>query len=557
MNFLQRRNNHYINENLLDKVERDEVEDRDSLSNVLIYFHFDALEDYKCRLENDDRFVNYIIDRISKCLQKSWFVDRFEKPFLVYKTAKVSVEFYTERMSLDDFFYLVHQITGMHNDVFQKAKRCIENRDGTRLEYFRSDERNNNLFNLELFDKKIAMKFVSSYFPDCSYDDFIKSFCRTYSKIRYVQSLDKDAIYKFVITKNGKRRENYFNLDNCFLSDVWFDFSVVDFYDGGFLKVRMQSGGFNIMNNKGELLLDKPVYYCGELNDGIFVVYDIDNDNGNFIDTNGNKLFPDGMFGRCYKFNEGYGVVQNNNKKDKLNYKKMNFVDKNGILLFPERWLLEEAKPFMNGFARVRVAGEKRWKFIDKTGKFLDIEIKINEIYSDFNEGLAAVNHNKFGCTFINEKGKLAFPGLYFNYCCMFYEGFAMVRRLVDSEFEFNYINTKGELISPGLWFDECENFENGLAKVHKEHLGDNWLNMNGELVCEWEAETELVEISNIGKLIKVVNNEGFVNYIKPNKEYVFDEWIDGDYGFYVFGNELVSKEGVRFDMSGRLVSLI
>ena len=48
---------------------------------------------------------------------------------------------------------------------------------------------------------------------------------------------------------------------------------------------------------------------------------------------------------------------------------------------------------------------------------------------------------------------------------------------------EYNYINYKGKILVPGEYFTSLSGFYKGFAIVHKDHLGCNIINTQGEYV--------------------------------------------------------------------------
>ena len=152
----------------------------------------------------------------------------------------------------------------------------------------------------------------------------------------------------------------------------------------------------------------------------------------NYIDTEGNLLFPNQWFDMCYDFDySGFAKVNLKGKE--------NLIDTEGNLLSPNQWFdmcynFDGRNNFHNGFANVKLNG--KWNYIDTEGNLLS-------------------------------------PNQWFDKCGFFYNGFAEVKL----KGKYNYIDTEGNLLSPDQWFDMCTYFHSdGIAIVElngKKYLID------------------------------------------------------------------------------------
>ena len=152
----------------------------------------------------------------------------------------------------------------------------------------------------------------------------------------------------------------------------------------------------------------------------------------------------------------------------------------NEVIETAEWWKSENVLDLLywsDGFALVK-KGDGLWNFIDRQGKYLS-----DEWFKDV-----------------------------FN----FYEGFAVVQRVVDEK--YNFINKKGKFFSDE-WFHWVDNFRGGLAKVQRGDDLWNFIDKNGNYLSdEWfekayyldyglgivqKANGEWAKIDKTGKLYK------------------------------------------------------
>ena len=95
--------------------------------------------------------------------------------------------------------------------------------------------------------------------------------------------------------------------------------------------------------------------FCGDFREGYAWVKH--NGKWNWIDTEGNLLFPNQWFDDCGNFYEGYAAVKHNGKN--------NWIDKEGNLLFPNQWF-DKCHSFHDGYALVYI--NRKWLHVDKSG---------------------------------------------------------------------------------------------------------------------------------------------------------------------------------------------
>ena len=260
---------------------------------------------------------------------------------------------------------------------------------------------------------------------------------------------------------------------------------------------------------------------CFNFNDG-YAVIELKN-KWNWIDTEGNILFPNQWFDECYNFNDGYAVVG-------LKGKGCNFIDAECNLLFPNQWF-DICFNFRNGYAKVKL--NDKYNLIDTESKYLS-----NQWFDEcgiFKNGYARVELNDKGCNFIDTESKYL-SNQWFDYADSFREGYAAIKLNGKG---YNFINQKGEYLTPNQWFDECNSFNEGYAKVYLEKKGWNFINQNGEILSpnQWfdhagdffSEEFAWVDLNDEDYLI---NGEGKLydldkNFIRNLRESVSGRSID------------------------------
>jgi len=164
-------------------------------------------------------------------------------------------------------------------------------------------------------------------------------------------------------------------------------------------------------------------------------------------------------------FREGLAAVRNN-----FDEKKWGFIDKTGKVVIPVELYdghTESSLPriqyiFSEGLSAILKEG--KCGYMDQTGSI--VISPEYEYASRFSEGLAGVRKDgKWG--FIDKTGKAVIP---FEYDCanpynemLFSEGFAAVRK----DGKFGYIDKTGEAVIPfGLNYDFVDSFHEGRARV-------------------------------------------------------------------------------------------
>jgi hypothetical protein len=200
--------------------------------------------------------------------------------------------------------------------------------------------------------------------------------------------------------------------------------------------------------------------YCDEFSEGYAVIF-LKN-KYNFIDIEGNLLFPNQWFDVCGNFHEGYAVIELNDK--------YNLISTKGDLLFPNQWF-DWCGDFNYGYVAFRINDKYNW--INAEGDLL-VPNQWFDSGGNFYDGYAIVRLKNKGWNFINTEGDILSPNQWFDDAYSFYNEYAVV--ILNSG--YNLIDVRGDLLSPNQWFHWCGKFNNGSARVK---LNGVYYYINGE----------------------------------------------------------------------------
>lgn len=165
------------------------------------------------------------------------------------------------------------------------------------------------------------------------------------------------------------------------------------------------------------------------------------------------------------------------------------------------------------------------------------------ERIEDFSDDVARIQRKKDGkWNYINKKGKILSPNLWFKWAGAYVNGFAQVQ---SDDKLWNLIDKQGKVLSPNIWFKWVSHFNNGFAIIeYKEDLW-NFIDTNGHIIspnrwfysvrhfhenyaCVVNKRKKWGIIDNKGKLVvdmqfnQIFYRGGYhIGFIKNNTPYV------------------------------------
>lgn len=184
-----------------------------------------------------------------------------------------------------------------------------------------------------------------------------------------------------------------------------------------------------------------------------------------YIDKRGNEIVPckySTDYGDDNDFYDGVACVCD---------EKYGYIDVNGKEITP--CVYDEAGRFSEGYAVATRDG--RYYIIDKTGKEIEINYRVDLMSNYFSEGLLAV-YGDDGIGFVNSDGKLIIPCKYSTLSetgVLFKDGLVSV---YNGE-KCGYIDKTGKVAIPYA-YDDATPFSEGLAAVEKD---GKWFYINTE----------------------------------------------------------------------------
>lgn len=175
----------------------------------------------------------------------------------------------------------------------------------------------------------------------------------------------------------------------------------------------------------------------------------------NFIDKEGNILFPYQRFKWVSNFHDGFACVQ---REDRL----WNFMDINGNML-STKWF-NNVDFFFNGFARVQFSN-KAWNMLKIDGTFLFEECSGYKWVSQFQYEYTTILRDDDYWNLIDKQGHILSPNLWFNSIGVCYSNYATVQR---DDFKWNFIDLNGNILSPNQWYKSITPFHGNIAGIQR-----------------------------------------------------------------------------------------
>ena len=219
-----------------------------------------------------------------------------------------------------------------------------------------------------------------------------------------------------LVRKNGQ--SNYVNQNGELISETWYD-SRSDVFNYGLAKVQLLQ------------------------------TY-------NYIDEKGNLLSPDQWFDFAESF-----YLDNDQARIELK-RKNNLINRDGQIVSPDLWFDWCSDSVMTPAALVRIDG-KGYNYVTPEGQIL-CKQWFDTAYSferpDNIVCAEVINNNKHN--FINAKGELMSPHMWFDDIWDFYGGCAKVK-VGES---YNLMDAEGNLFSPNMWFSSIDRYKDNMAVV-------------------------------------------------------------------------------------------
>jgi hypothetical protein len=294
-------------------------------------------------------------------------------------------------------------------------------------------------------------------------------------------------------------------------------------FTDGFARVRMGDQNYDIINKKGEVVVDgKQFDNVRQMSEGMVVVCK-DKKYG-VLDRNGNQIAAP-KFVECQDFSDGLAWVKigkrwgcidkNGNMVIDTNYVSINGFHEGLAFVWKDYPWRNEAHPvcidkkgnivieelpkvggeidhlfFSEGLACIKV--NDKYGYIDKTGKFV-IEPQF-DFAQNFSDGLALIAYEKervyYGvnvpyniCGYIDKKGKVVIQPKY-ELADNFSEGLAAVclKTGTIEKIKYYYIDKNEKMVTDSL-FCNGTIFHNGIAEVDILDEGINYVDKNGKLL--------------------------------------------------------------------------
>lgn len=295
-------------------------------------------------------------------------------------------------------------------------------------------------------------------------------------------------------------------------------------YINGYASVKDEYG-WTVLDYNGKELTSKRFCSCGWVYDGYsrVAIDEIENDGTkhrkyNYLDTKGNLLFDQNIIGLCGDFSDGLA--------------KIDYIGSFG-------------RTFFN---YIRTNGKKLWK-LDKD--------KLNTIYDDFSEGMAVVKEH-FVQYYINENGERVSDN--YDLCSKFTNGFGLVR---DYDGNMNFIKKDGKPLLK-VWCSYVQNFnDRGYAIIsNSENLGMNTIidsegNKLSEVTFDVISFVSSVQAAEgYADCVAIVKKDDSYNCILADGTFLFNEWFGERLAIYKDGLFRIGYD--RFvDRSGGVVTFI
>ena len=349
---------------------------------------------------------------------------------------------------------------------------------------------------------------------------------------------------------------NYVNKNGEYISSEWYKSANV--FCNGRAVVKLNDGTCGHIDTGGKMI-SSGWLVCGNYINGYASVKD--EDGWTVLDYDGNELTSKRFFS-CERFYDGFSRVSIDDiESDGTISRKYNYLDTKGNLLF-HKSLNGDCGNFSDGFAKIEYSdkfGKRYVNYIRYDGKKIwkNGKDRLNNIYDSFSDGMAVVKRH-FTQYYINDKGEKVSDD--YETCGRFTNGFGLV---TDYEGNVNFIKKNGK----PLLNDCClyaKNFnDRGYAIIsNSENLGVYAIiDSEGKKLSEITFD-DISFVSSVqaaegyADCVAIVKKEDSYNCILADGTFLFNKWFGERLAIYKDGLFRVGYD--RFvDMDCRVVTFI
>ena len=558
LNEIRSRNNIVYNVS----VSSDSLEDFNSLLVRVIstvhMFGTGNMYDFRLKVDmsGDDR-ESLVID--------SWI------PFYGYVSFH-NVNFYKEYFSGFDFKRVMNSfvLLGIKNKILkpidQKETRyaiffdefdliCVFDKDGN--EIYRKICKHSDAYKYNVYDLAlIEYKNDTSMFVDLNGNEFI-------------DSSDIELCYEFVngyasVKRKSDRKWNCVDKDGNFVSEMWFD-EVFSFDEYGYAYVTYTKGKKtelkNVIDTDGNFVFNESYREISKFDGEYFKVLNKHSEQ-NFADKNGNLLWKDKWVAECTNFHNGYSKVKRI-ANGKIEY---NYVDKNQMPIV-DTWFDD-----ICGFVETGVIAFKRgfvWNFFDIESKSVmypfykgDDSFDKCEQRFDSYTGLAYYvilhgddnTYSKKNYKFANKHGKIIGDGWYDEISYKF-DDIICATKMVDSKKIHEFYKSDGTFVSKHGDFDDVGSFVNGAAILTRyaddyEKSGNyeySYMTVDGKyIINEWFGSVNNFDSNGYAKVTGTGIKKD--NILAKDGNYIIKNRRNGtDWRHSIFGYEVVKSDAGEY----------
>ena len=515
--------NDALHENLLSKVDSDEVEDNDD------YFNEDDCIYIMMRIDMDGRrvFPYATEERIKSYfdfLKKRGIVHKYDIEKLDLINANIHLWIDKSYLDVQLFNEVLFCIIAIMKEYFTF---------GLSVEKFIDDDTFVKKLYIDNTNSKEAILIVNTneyknMFPNISETEYLSSIVKASAKYGLTRCIDReyDIYHLYIVREHDGEYIVYYdeaNIRRLILrknGEIIYEFQVkslmiadkFDLFHNGLLAVySFQKNEYYLMNRDGKFVGHKSFKdIVGFTANGVIV-----------------RLFEDNSVGLV----DGKGNLIADN-----NYKVIN--------------------QYSNGFAVVEYE-DGGYNYIDTTGN--ELLTGNNFSCEDFDDDGYGIISNSNGIGVCNNKGKILFQSEKFKAISRVGNGLWVVRDKNHSDVNCNnLVNTKGKYLSK-YWFYEYENsFHNGLMWICNSKLGYTFIDMKGDVLCkkddgtpEWFTDCGCFDEG--GNAIVLRNNK--MNFIDKSGNLISRKWFDKQVGIDLSVSQFSEDFAIVMDKKNVLIT--